>query len=121
MPPARAVLDKLLAGDHPVLKALRGQADGARLSSRELTGAGFFCVFEVFGPPLPTSHRNFEIGDVNARIEGLSHGAGFVLFVRDGRLNMLEGYSYEEPWPEQVCNFDLTYQNDRRSLKFPEN
>jgi len=38
------------------------------------------------------------IGDVHAELAGLSHGAGFVLFIKDGRLDCLEGLTYDEAW-----------------------
>lgn len=95
----QAVLDKLLDGDHPVLMALREQAARARVSSHECTGAGFFCSFEVSADVSPLrGSADFELGDVDASVDGLEHGAGFLLFVRGGRLAALEGYSYEEPW-----------------------
>jgi len=116
----QAVLDKLLDGDHPVLVVLRAQAERARLSSREYTGAGFFCSFDV-PPDVPTlaPERDFHFGDVNAVVDGLQYGAGFVLFVRGGRLNTLEGYSYEEPWPIEIRKFKLTYQSEPRALSLP--
>ena len=115
----QAVLDKLLAGSDPVLQVLREQAEHARLASRKLTGAGFFCTFEVpVGVRSLTTHRDFHFGDVNAHIDGLRYGAGFVLRVRDGVLTTLEGYSYDEPWPGRLKNFSLEYQSDPRSLKF---
>lgn len=115
-----AVLAKLLAGDHPVLAALRSQAERARLVLRKYTGVGFYCDFALPPdvPPLE-KHLDFHFGDVNAKIAGLKHGAGFVLFVRDGRLNMLEGYSYDEPWPEALGDFELSYQNEPRDLSLP--
>ena len=77
----KAVLAKLFAGDHPLLAALRCQAEKARLVSRNYTGAGFYCAVAVPShlPPLP--HLDFQFGDVNAKISGLKHGAGFVVFV----------------------------------------
>lgn len=115
----RQILDKLLAGDHPVLVALRAQAERARISRREYTGVGFFCDFDVPSDagPLPT-RSDFHVGDVNASLDGLKHGAGFVLFVRNGCLAMLEGYTYEEPWPQEVRNLKLTYQREPRELPF---
>jgi hypothetical protein len=112
----QAVLDKILAGDHPVLATLRLQAKNARLVKRELTGVGFFCDLEV-----PPKHRlegktKFEIGGVHGKLDGLEHGAGFVLFVRDGRLDMLEGFSYDEPWPNEIRSFSLSYTMDPRDL-----
>jgi hypothetical protein len=117
----RAVLDKLLTGDHPVLIALRAQARKATVASREYTGAGFFCSFEVPpDAPLVNGRPNFHFGDVDATMGGLQRGAGFVLFVRNGRLDLLEGYSYDEPWPREIRNFELTYQKDPRKLDLPD-
>lgn len=49
----QAVLEKLLAGNHPALAVLRAQAQAARLASREYTGAGFFLSFDI-PPHAPT-------------------------------------------------------------------
>jgi len=114
----QAVLDKLLDGDHPVLVALREQASRARVSSHERSGAGFFCSFEVSADVAPLrGSTDFELGDVEASVDGLEHGAGFLLFVRGGRLAALEGYSYEEPWPTEATNFRLSYRQEPRDLK----
>lgn len=113
-----AVLEKLLAGDHPLLVELRSQAEKVRLASREYTGAGFYCTFEAPPDvPLLTQHMDFHLGDVDAKIGGLEHGAGFVVFVRGGRLDTLEGYSYDEPWPEVISDFELSYQSEPRNLQ----
>jgi len=111
----QAVLDKLLSGDHPVLAALRAQAAKARFIKRECTGVGDFCHFEV-PSEAPILKGDFEIDDVDAELEGLAHGAGFVLFIRDGRLDVLESYTYDEPWPRDVVNFKLTYGSEPRNL-----
>jgi hypothetical protein len=47
--------------------------------------------------------------DVAAEINDLERGAGFVLFIKKGRINMLEGYTYGEPWPQNVHSFHLYY------------
>lgn len=114
----RAVLEKLLDGDHPMFAALREQAQSGRLLGRERTGVGFYCSFEVPPEVSAVEPFDFEIDDVNGEVQGLAHGAGFVLFVRDGRLDMLEGFSYDEPWPQEVSHFKLTYQCEPRELKF---
>lgn len=110
-----AVLLKLLAGDHPVLRVLRTQVERASVKSREFTGAGFMIELD-----LPTEverarlgKEEVRVGGVVAEIGGLSHGAGFVLYVKDGRLDALEGYSYDEPWPTKVASFELRYTSER--------
>ena len=46
--------------------------------------------------------------DVSARIDGMEHGAGFVLWVEDGVLETLEGFSYVEPWPDLSARYELS-------------
>jgi hypothetical protein len=118
----RAVLDKILAGDHPALAVLRAQAASARVVRSEYTGAWFWVFFEVAddAPVLSTSIEDFHLGDVQAHVEGLNHGAGFVLFVKEGRLDNLEGYSYDEPWPEVIADYTLGYECEPRELNLPE-
>jgi len=116
----RAVLNLLLSGDSPVLATLRAQAASARVGKRDLSGVGFSCSFEV--PPDTArveGRANFELDDVIATVHGLEHGAGFVLFVRDGQLAMLEGFSYGETWPQEIAQFALAYQREPRELALP--
>jgi hypothetical protein len=109
----QAVICKLLEGDNNILATLREQASRARLVKRENTGAGFYGEFEV-DEAAPTVRRDFHLGDVQGEISGLDHGAGFVLFIRGRRINMLEGYSYDEPRPDRVTNFSLKYEDPSR-------
>lgn len=115
-----AVLDKLLAGDHAALVTLRAQAQVGHLVSREYTGAGFFLVFDVPTTAPILAAPDFHFGDVTASVDGLENGAGFVIFVRGGRLDSLEGYTYEEPWPQQIHRFTLDYIGEPRQLDLPE-
>jgi hypothetical protein len=104
------VMAMLLAGDAHTLEVLREQYRVANVVEREQTGTGFFVTFAV---PLGTARldegASLEIGDVAARIKGLQPGAGFVLFVRGGAIEWLEGYSYDEPWPPHIEEFRLSY------------
>lgn len=117
----QAVLDALLAGDQHALVTLRAQAARGQLVSREHSGVGFFCEFAVpADAPKLVAPGRFTIDDVTAEISGLAHGAGFVLFVREGILEMLEGFSYDEPWPEEISGFKLTYLREPRVLSLPD-
>ena len=115
----RAVLKMLLAGDDPTLKVLRAQAEAGHLAERDYTGAGFFLSFRIPSSAPTLGVEEFHFGDVEADIEGLRHGAGFVVFVRQGRLASLEGYSYEEAWPHNIEKFHLSYQREPRHLSIP--
>jgi hypothetical protein len=96
------VLQHLLAGDDPVLAALRGQVDSVVVKSRDWSGAGFMTAFSVLeSAPQARANLRAYIGDVYADINGLRDGAGFILFIEDGRLNFLEGFSPSE-WGEPL-------------------
>jgi len=76
--------------------ALEAQLSTASLLSRENTGAGFYTRFAV-------DHASCAaIGGMRLRdgpatkIDGLEHGMGFILWLKDGYADCLEGYSYEE-------------------------
>lgn len=117
-PLERQVMEMLLAGDHPSLEVLQEQFQLADVVKRELTGAGFYLEFTL---PQRADRldapKSFHLGDVEADIEGLEHGAGFVLYVREGAIDQLEGYSYDEPWPANVERFHLSYTGeDKRDL-----
>jgi hypothetical protein len=113
----RAVVEMLLAGDLPALYALRAQFTASRVAKREFTGVGFFTDFDVpASAPQVSANRSLEIGDVEASISGLQHGAGFVLFVRGGVLHTLEGYTYDEQWPAEISSFSLQYWKTPRDL-----
>lgn len=112
----RQVMDMLLRGDHPILTVLRAQLAVASVSSREFTGVGFFTKFAV-PPTIPrlAVGRLAPLGDVNADVPGMQHGAGFVLFFKDGALDCLEGFSYgAEPFSREATGVRLHYLKPRR-------
>jgi hypothetical protein len=105
----REVMTTLLAPDHPVVHALRRQFDVCRVTAREFTGVGFFSRLVVADgvAAAPVTRKTIALGDATATIDGLEHGAGFVLFVREGVLETLEGFSFDEPWPKDVTRFQI--------------
>ncbi|MBZ9864247.1 hypothetical protein LB515_02550 [Mesorhizobium sp. CA15] len=114
-----AVLQKMLDGDHPVLRALRNQLGKLSVESRKYTGSGFFVSLLVENgvPPVNIPRNHVRFGDVHATIDGLAYGAGFILSIDHGYMRVLEGYSYEESWPENVAHFSLKYINDDRQAE----
>jgi hypothetical protein len=103
------VMQALLDGDDDVLSILREQLKATVVFKREMTGMGFYTTFEVSANVPHVGDRSFKFGDVVANIPGLNHGAGFLLYIKSGELHMLEGYSYDEPWPQETSEFKLNY------------
>ncbi len=107
-----AVLRKLLSGDHHVLAILRQQLEVCRVSKRETTGVGVYVELDASAHPGARLALDLKFGDVIAEIEGLEHGAGFLLYVEAGLMVMLEGYTFGETWPERVDRYELRYVNE---------
>ena len=108
----KEVILKLLAEGHPTVRILRQQLDQCCVTSREMTGTGFMTELGVPREAQRAEAEKMRLGNVVADIEGLENGAGFVLYVKHGALNALEGYSFEEPWPKEIAWFQLRYTSD---------
>jgi hypothetical protein len=113
----RAVLEMLVAGDAPSTRRLQEQLAACRVGARDRTGVGFFTTLKMDRTAVgPIEVGSARVGDVVAEIEGLRDGAGFLLTIADGYLDELEGYSYDEPWPEEIVSFTLSYTEEPRDL-----
>lgn len=109
----RDVLNKLLDGMHPLLTQLRVQLGVCRVKRREFTGTGFYTLLDV-DISFSVDNIKLRFGDVIAEINEMAYGAGFVLYVNNGRLSMLEGYGYDEPWPSTVREYTLKYYSGEK-------
>jgi hypothetical protein len=110
-----AVTEKLIAGDHPILAALREQLKLVTDVVWEFTGVGFFTNIRLPATCAAVDAWNLHLGDVEAASPALRHGAGFVLHVRGGLIVQLEGFTYDEPWPDDLGAVTLSYHSDDRS------
>jgi hypothetical protein len=99
----RELLPRLLEGEHPALVALRDQSRGVTVRSVDLSGVGFFAHLLVPSDAPATDPARIVGGGAEITLAGMEHGAGCVLFVEDGRLSMLEGYTNAgEEWAEDA-------------------
>ena len=74
------------------------------VTGRKNSGHGFFTNLAV-PDAVPAVNSSSVLGHAtHARIAGLEHGFGFVLFMEHGKLNILEGYGYG---PESTHDLDL--------------
>jgi hypothetical protein len=83
------------------LGILRRQFGMAIILTRKMTGHGFYTEFGV--PENVTrlaDNRSFWFGTVYAEVPGLAQGAGFQLHIKDGAADTLEGFCFDEHWPD---------------------
>jgi hypothetical protein len=76
--------------------ALEAQLSTATLLSRENTSAGFFTRFSVDRASSAAIGGERLRAGPQAKINGLEHGMGFILWLKEGYADCLEGYSYAE-------------------------
>jgi hypothetical protein len=96
----RVVMARLLEPDIPIAPELRAQYAAATVVSRELTGVGFFIDYAVPATVPRIVPPNLEMGETATLTNGIA--VGFLLFVRDGVIAMLEAYTYDDPWPDDA-------------------
>lgn len=107
-----AILEAYLVGNWPGMRLLREQLSAVEVMSREYSKVGFFVDLKV--PCLPSSQFSkveCQMGDVEIHLPGLSLGLGTILFVKNGTLNLLEGFTYGEDWGGETAQFAITYKN----------
>ena len=68
-------------------------AHAAMVSNFENTGAGFFSTIVAAEDP-PTLTEESPLDGAYAKVEGIEHGMGFIVFLKDGRVSLIEGYCH---------------------------
>jgi hypothetical protein len=115
----QSVLHAVLAGDHPVLDALRDQLEGLAVAGREVTATSFTTALRPAHDAgrAPVAARQAVLDDLYADVPGLAGGISFALFVEDGRLSCLRGSTFDgEPWPADLAGFTLHLVDPERDL-----
>jgi len=110
------VMKKLLSGEEETLNILREQYKQATLKKREYTGHGCFTYFSVPESAQAIGQQDLQFGDVEANIEGLGNGIGFVLFITNGKIDFLESYTYGEVFPKKIKKYEISYIDGKRDL-----
>jgi hypothetical protein len=95
----RQVMTALLAGDDPLLDALRAQYAAASVRDRERTSTGFVTRFEVPASAEPVDRKLLHLDDLQLELEGVNTPCDASLHVHNGRLRSLECFVYDGEFP----------------------
>jgi len=96
----REVIAALLAGDDPLLDALRRQYAASNVRAREVTPRGFVTRFDVEPPAQPVDRKLLHLDDLQIELEGVKSPVDASLHVLNGRLRSLECFVYDGTFPE---------------------
>lgn len=94
------IMSALLAGDDPLLAALREQYTVATVRDREKTATGFVTRYEVPAGVAPIPRKLLHLDDLQVELEGASTPAETSVHVHNGKLRSLECFVYEGGFPE---------------------
>lgn len=104
-----AALHSIFSETPDLTAGLERQLAAACVNERENSGGGFFTTIAVT-EDVPEVCSPKVLGyETHATVSGLEYGFGFVLFMKNGRLHLLEGYANG---PENTAPLNL------ESLKF---
>jgi hypothetical protein len=78
------------------------------VSDREFTGAGFLTEFERSEElKLFDDGVSLRWGKVGARLNASKLETGYLIYVDDGYVTAVEGYTYGDEWPNEVEQIEL--------------
>lgn len=97
----RQVMAGLLAGDDPLLAALRQQYAAASVRGREMTATGFVTRFDIPTDVPAIERKLMHLDDLQVELEGTKTPADTSVHVHNGRLRSLECFVYDGTFPEE--------------------
>ncbi|UNK42122.1 hypothetical protein MNO14_14415 [Luteimonas sp. S4-F44] len=102
----------LLEGSGDLQCALRRQFESILAVQRTQSPAGVYVVFELNGCVEGLEGKpSFHLGDVFARSKNCEE-IGFIIFIREGVLEYLEGYCYGDVYPHYSgCDYSIYRQS----------
>lgn len=107
------VMQMILKGKSDVLYKLRKQYQIAK-KTEEISDVGFYINFEMNDEKYLVENKSFHIGDVYGTVKDQYAAVGFILFVKNGKIQMLEAYTNgidKFPKDDEII---LTYDNGEK-------
>ena len=105
-----AALHSIFSETPDLAADLKRQMERATVVKRENTGSGFFTTIAV-SIDAPQLNAPRVLGhETQARVHGLGHDLGFVLFMEEGRMHFLEGYAWGSESTASLDLLDLTFE-----------
>ena len=97
----KQVMAGLLAGDDPLLAALRRQYAAATVRDREQTATGFITRYDIPESVPPVERKHLHLDDLQVELAGAKSPADTSVNVFNGRLKSLECFLYDGAFPAE--------------------
>ena len=110
------LINKLTTGDSVGLERLKQHFNNAKLKSREMTGVGMYLNFDITPGSVERFKKDVQFGDLYITGSGFEYGAGVIVFINNGYLDVLECYVHGDEWPSFYQDICITYEKEPRFL-----
>lgn len=82
---------------------LQSQFEKSVAQKREISTYGFLTYYTVTAEEETLGDTvNLQLGKCQWNINDLQNGSDYILWIKNGLICSLEGFSYEEPWPDEI-------------------
>lgn len=103
------ILYLAVQGDGSDRLMIQKQLNIVKVGKRVNSGAGLFVDLMVSpSENVRVYSKRMQLSNIHGECNELSAGFGVTVFVEDGLLKLLELYSYDEGWPEQLTSVKLS-------------
>ncbi len=101
------VMNCIIMENTVISNDLLKQYHTAKVINREFTKYGFYTKYEVNPDLKLKSIEKAVLGNVQAKVNNLKNGVGFALYITNGLIDTLEGYTYDECFPDAILKYKL--------------
>ncbi len=116
----KSVIDSMLADNELTPARTAVDADAVVVVDRKLTGVGFFTDLERSQElKLFDDGVSMRWGKVGARLNATKIETGYLVYVDNGYVTTIEGYTYDDEWPDRIETIELYELIPGTELKNP--
>lgn len=103
-----SVLERMLADNEVAPRNRELHAGAVTVTDREFTGVGFLTELQQ-SPALKLFNDGVSMrwGKVGARLNAAKIETSYLVYVDDGYVTAIEGYTYGDEWPAEVDEVEL--------------
>ena len=84
---------------------LARQYGSATVVKRTVNNPGFYTYYEISDKTASLGDGvDLRLGENQWNVNGLKYGSDYILWVKNGFISSLEGFSYDEPWPTEITD-----------------
>ena len=82
---------------------LARQYNSAIVTKRTVNSPGFYTNYEIGDKTASLGDGvDLQLGENQWNVNGMKYGSDYILWIKNGFISSLEGFSYGEPWPAKI-------------------